>query len=191
MVSLVTFPLMFAFFILAPEIVYFIYGPKWYPLIDLIRILSFCGLIQSISTNFGLIYMSQGKMALQLKIAVINMIILTCVLFLACLNWGLKGVAIAYLIYTIVVSQISGIPALQVIGLRIGVLLRELWGSLIWAFLFFFVGLGILREIFYPLSWVSLIGICGVVFCLYFLVIKNTLISNGLMPERLGKFFRK
>ena len=94
-ISLVTFPMMFGLFAVAPEFVHVIYGPKWEPLILLIRILCFCGIVQSIGTTVGNIILSQGKSGLQLRFGILGTIF-AAIAIMGGLKLGIVAIALFY-----------------------------------------------------------------------------------------------
>ncbi len=94
-ISLITFPMMFGLFAVAPEFINIVYGPKWEPVVLLIRILCVCGMVQSITSPVGNIILSQGKSGLYLKLGILGSIIVVPAVVLG-LKWGIWGVALFY-----------------------------------------------------------------------------------------------
>ncbi len=60
-IAFITFPMMLGLFAIADEFVLIVYGEKWAPAIFLIKVLSIIGLVQSIATMVGSIYLSKGR----------------------------------------------------------------------------------------------------------------------------------
>lgn len=96
-ISLVTFPLMAWLFSVAPELVTVFLGEKWKPIIFLIRIFCFCGIIQSIHTTCGGLLLSQGKPEIHLRLGFFSAVLNTIAISIG-LQWGVGGVATCYLI---------------------------------------------------------------------------------------------
>ena len=124
-ISLITFPMMFGLFALAPELVTIVFGKKWEASIMVIRILSICGLVQSIHTTSGTILLSQGRAELQLRFGLWSSAYAAGAIAVG-LNWGINGVAITY-----TTEQIFWILYAQnitntVIGLKLRVFLTPL-----------------------------------------------------------------
>jgi len=94
-VSLVSFPMVLGIFAIAPEFVAFVYGEKWLPTADLLRILCAAGLVQSIGSTAGAVYQAIDRPDVQLRMALLNAS-LTAVALAVGVRWGLLGVAIAY-----------------------------------------------------------------------------------------------
>ena len=98
-ISLITFLLMLGLFVVAPEFIRVLFGAQWEQVIPLFRILCFCGMFQSIGTTIGNIFMSQGRSDLQLKLQLIGTFIVVIMITVG-LNWGIKGVALFYTLYS-------------------------------------------------------------------------------------------
>jgi O-antigen/teichoic acid export membrane protein len=96
-IAVVSFPLMTWLLVTAPQVIRVVFGPKWVSAIVLVQILALTGLTQSIATNVGWIYLSQGRTDIMLKVGIFATII--CLIsFAVGLRWGVEGVAIAYTI---------------------------------------------------------------------------------------------
>ncbi|MBF0595841.1 MAG: MOP flippase family protein, partial [Candidatus Omnitrophica bacterium] len=96
-IAFVTFPLMAVIFVCAPEIVTIFFGDRWTGIVILLRIFSFCGMVQSIGTTIGNILLSQGRADWQFRMQMVG----TLIVFLsiaAGMRWGVTGVAAAYTI---------------------------------------------------------------------------------------------
>ncbi|MBW7897485.1 Teichuronic acid biosynthesis protein TuaB [Candidatus Brocadiaceae bacterium B188] len=98
-ISLVTFPLMFGLFAVAPEFVNVLFGEKWQPTVMLIRILCICGIFQSVGTTVGNIILSQGRAGLQFQMQLVGTILVTIFIVVG-LKWDIIGVSISYVVYT-------------------------------------------------------------------------------------------
>ena len=96
-ISLVSFPLMIGLIATADVLVDVLFGDKWKGLAILLIILAPSGMMRSIFTTVGSIYMAKGHTDMQLKLGTVNAIF-TVAGFIVGLNWGVNGVAISYLI---------------------------------------------------------------------------------------------
>ncbi len=109
-ISYISFPLMAGLFIVAPEFVNVVFGPKWAGAIILIRILCICSIFHSLYTTTTSIILSQGKADWLFKLSILNVICTSLAIFIG-LNWGLVGVAISYTIeqiaWTIFIQHIT------------------------------------------------------------------------------------
>jgi PST family polysaccharide transporter len=105
------------FFILAPELILMIYGPKWSIVANIVRILCLCGMMQSVGTIAGLIYQSVGKTYLQLRMGILNTIVIFLGLIFA-VHYGLFGVTIGYAAISVLWVHVSLGVVSRVIGMR-------------------------------------------------------------------------
>src|ERR1700730_14976749 len=124
-IAFITFPLMTGALILADELVRVLLGPKWVPTIPVFQILALVGMVQSISTTVGQIYIATGRTDLMLRWGTL-FVSLIVVGFAVGLPWGIQGVAIAY---AIVIAAIV-IPVFWAAFLIIDLPLLDLWRAL-------------------------------------------------------------
>lgn len=96
-IALVTFPLMLGLLAVAPLFVDVVFGEGWEELAPLLMILSLVGLQQSIVTTVGSIYLAKGTTGTMFWIGGINAVV-TVLFFLGGVWFGIRGMAIAYLI---------------------------------------------------------------------------------------------
>ena len=123
-VSLVTFPMVLGIFAIAPEFVVVVYGEQWAPTIELLRILCFAGLVQSVGTTVGSVYQALGKPALQLRMALLNAALTVLALGIG-LQWGLTGVAVAYSMFAVAWVHFSLFVVTRLISLPYGRMYRR------------------------------------------------------------------
>jgi O-antigen/teichoic acid export membrane protein len=128
-IAFFTFPLMMGALILADELIRVLLGPKWVPTIPVFQILALVGMVQSISTTVGQIYIATGRTDLMLRWGSIFSSLIV-VSFIAGLPWGIQGVAVSYAV------MIAGIlipvfwAAFRIINLPLLDLWRALWPGL-------------------------------------------------------------
>jgi len=94
-ISLITFPLMAGLMVLSGPFVDVTFGNKWKGLSSLLIILAPIGMIQSVVTTTGTIYIAKGTTSLMFKIGMVNSVV-TVLSFVVGLPYGVKGVAICY-----------------------------------------------------------------------------------------------
>jgi len=94
-VALFTFPLMLGLMATAENFVLVAFGEKWTGMTILLMILAPVGLMQSIITTTGSIYMAKGTTSLMFKIGFAFSLV-TVASFVIGLPFGVEGVAIAY-----------------------------------------------------------------------------------------------
>lgn len=102
-ISFLTFPLMIGVFALSDIFAVTFFNDKWDTalLALLLMILAPVGLIQSIATTTGSIYQAKGKTDWMFRWGVISGVIYVTGFFIG-LNWGVIGVAVSYLIASII-----------------------------------------------------------------------------------------
>jgi len=96
-IALISFPLMTGLMATSDVFVDVLFGDKWKGLAILIIILAPSGMLRSIFTTVGVILMAKGHTDTQLRLGAANAI-LTVTGFIIGLNWGVEGIAFAYLI---------------------------------------------------------------------------------------------
>jgi len=125
-ISLATFPLMCGVFALRTPFVLAVFGEKWRPLIVLVAILAPVGLIQSVATTTGSIFMARGRTRLQFMYGLVTGV-LAVAAFIIGLRWGVYGVAGAYAVFVLGATYPSFVIPFRLIDLRFGTFLRALW----------------------------------------------------------------
>jgi lipopolysaccharide exporter len=128
-IAFFTFPLMMGALILANEVVLVLLGPKWTPVIPVFQILALVGMVQSISTTVGQIYIATGRTDLMLRWGSIFSVLIV-VSFLVGLPWGIMGVAVAYAIMIALIVIPVFWAAFRIIDLPLIELWRALWPGL-------------------------------------------------------------
>lgn len=99
--SLITFPIMIGLMVTANLLVDVVFGNKWEGLALVLIILAPSGLLRSIYSTVGTLFMAKGNTDTQLKLGTVNAI-LTVLGFIIGLQWGINGVALSYLIVNII-----------------------------------------------------------------------------------------
>jgi PST family polysaccharide transporter len=129
-VSTLTFPVVFGFFVVAVPAVDVLYGSDWAPAAPVIMILVPVALAQSLATLNGTVYQAVGRTDLQLRIGLLWSVLMVAS-FAIGLQWGITGVAAAYAITSTVIIgyPLFAIP-LGLIGLRLRDLAASAWRPL-------------------------------------------------------------
>ncbi len=124
-VALITFPMMMGLFVVVPEFVIVAFGRQWTGMIPLVRILAGVGMLQSITTSVGNLYLSQGRTDLQLKVGLgLKMLILIGIVI--GLRWGTAGVAAGYALSW----TITAVPTFWFAAGLVGLTMTEFIGGL-------------------------------------------------------------
>jgi O-antigen/teichoic acid export membrane protein len=127
LIGLITFPIMAGLGVVADPFVRAVLGPKWIPVIPVFQILAPVGLVQSVQTTVGQIYVAKARTDWMFRWGLANATV-TVAAFLVGVRWGIKGVAIAYFATYFTFTLYSGfaIP-FRLIELRFVDFVRQLW----------------------------------------------------------------
>ena len=123
-VAFFTFPLMAGAAVLAPELIALFLGPRWGPVVPVLRVLAPIGMLQSLTANTGHIYLATGSTRAMFRWGTLFSVVLVAG-FVAGLPWGIMGVAAIYA----VLSLLLMIPTLAIPFRLIGLPLTALWKS--------------------------------------------------------------
>jgi PST family polysaccharide transporter len=124
-IAFVAFPLMAGVTLLTPEFIAVLLGPKWKPVVPVLRILAPVGMVQSVITTTGQIYTAMGKTDTLFKWGLASTAI-TVAGFVVGLRWGIIGVASAYA----VVMFLLLVPTFWIPFHIIHLPMRNLWIAL-------------------------------------------------------------
>ena len=142
-----TFPLMAGAAVLAPELIALFLGPRWWPVAPVLRVLAPIGMLQSLTTMTGHIYMSTGSTGAMFRWNTLFSVVLVAG-FVAGLPWGIMGVAAIYA----VLSFLLMFPTLAIQFRLIGLRLTALWESV----RLIVAGTAIMAAVVAALRWVLL-----------------------------------
>jgi PST family polysaccharide transporter len=139
-IALVTFPMMMGLFAVAEDFVVVVFGEKWLPMLPVLKVLCWVGMIQSVGTTVGTLYLSTGRVKIMFYLTLISTPIIVGA-FAVGLRWGIEGVAICYAIVSASLFYVSLTVAFRAAGLRLMDfhlhLMRPLAASLaMWAIVF-------------------------------------------------------
>jgi PST family polysaccharide transporter len=127
LIGLVTFPVMLGMAVVAEPLVRAVLGPKWISTILLFQILAPVGLIQSIQTTIGHIYVAKGRTDWMFRWALAATALLI-VSFLIGVRYGVTGVAISYCVaYFGLLAYPGFLIPFRLIDLPVGEFIRCLW----------------------------------------------------------------
>lgn len=126
-VALFTFPMMIGLLLTASSFVPVVLGPQWARVIPLLEIFALIGMIESIGTLNGSLYLSQGRTGLRLKVLMVVGPLAIAAIAIGT-RWGIIGVASAYAVYSLVVTIPTMAIPLALIGLRMSDAGRNLLG---------------------------------------------------------------
>lgn len=117
-IAFITFPMMAGLFAVADDFVLVVFGDDWIPMAPVLKILAWVGMMQSVATTVGTIYLSVGKPQIALKVSLVAMPVLIVGMVVG-LNWGILGVAIGYCVASYGLFYYSALMAFRLISLKI------------------------------------------------------------------------
>jgi O-antigen/teichoic acid export membrane protein len=94
----ISIPVAAAIFLLAPEFINIFLGEKWMPIVPVMRILVFAGILRSIAATTGPIFHALGKPKVDTKWQIARFSVLFALVYSFTTKWGILGTAIAVLL---------------------------------------------------------------------------------------------
>lgn len=128
-ISLITFPMMTGLFVLTDDLIPSLLGTRWAPAIPIVKLFCWVGLIQSIGSTTGWIFLSQGRSRALIYEAISSGIIMAA--FVVGIRWGVRGVAWSYMLCNLV----EWLPLWAITGRIVRCRLREMLRTLMPTFL--------------------------------------------------------
>lgn len=112
-IALVTFPMMMGLYVVSNDFVLVVFGEKWLPMLPVLKILCFVGMLQSVGTTVGTIYLSTGRVRTMFNV---NLIATPIILlsFVIGIKWGIVGVAVGYAIAVFILFYLTLLMALRI-----------------------------------------------------------------------------
>ncbi len=125
-ISYCNLPLLAGLFITADSVVPLIYGPGWEKTIDLIHIFVFVGIFTCLSHPLFTLVFTKGKPSLLFYLNLGTLIIKIPLVYLFGTYWGVTGIALAFLIATLLNMIANFAIAHSLIGDFVGDFLRDI-----------------------------------------------------------------
>ena len=100
-IAFITFPMMLGLLVVARPFVEVVLGEKWLPAVPLICLFAPLGMLQSIGTTQGQIFLAKGRADWMFRLGIVRGIIIVCG-FLIGVRWGVLGVAESYALIIVV-----------------------------------------------------------------------------------------
>jgi len=121
-ISVVIFPFSFGLFLFAPEVLRLIFGEKWLPATDVLRVLSLAGLTTSLNTAISPIFLARGQSKIDFQVGLAQAVIFFLLIVPLSIKFKLVGVGYATLASSVIslgvgIFRIRGILNLRVIDL--------------------------------------------------------------------------
>jgi O-antigen/teichoic acid export membrane protein len=127
-IAIVTFPMMGGLFAVTDDFVAVVFGPDWSGMVPVLKVLAWVGMMQSVGTTVGTIYLSMGRPGVALRVSLIAAPVLIGGM-IAGLHWGILGVAIGYAIASLLLFYYTTLTAFRLVDLHVGDFHRTLFRS--------------------------------------------------------------
>ena len=196
-VAAVTAPLMAGVWVLRVPFVAVFLGPRWSPVADVLEWFAPVGLIQSVLTTVGLIYMATGNTRAMLLWGVFSSAATVAGMAVG-LHWGFLGVARCYALVSLLLTYPAFAIPLKFIGLGFMDILGAVWRQLLTAVLMAGVLFGLQRllgDTVAPGSSLILLTVAGAAayLLLGLVLMRSTLtgILGQLVPAFGGRVVRQ
>ncbi|HQU16085.1 MAG: colanic acid exporter [Chromatiales bacterium 21-64-14] len=115
-IAFLTFPMMVGLFAVAHDLVTVVFGAKWLPMLPVLQILCWVGMLQSVGTTAGLIYLSTGHAQRRLVFSLFATPVFLTFVVLG-LPWGVVGVAGGYALAAFLVAYANYWVAFRLVKL--------------------------------------------------------------------------
>lgn len=127
MVSLGALPAFVGMSVLAPDLVHGLFGEKWDASVPIMQILALAGIVRGAAFFNVPMIMACGKPSWALAVALGRSVITLSafLMVLLVLRWGIVAVALAYVARDILLAPIPILLVRRLIGLQVGVYLRQ------------------------------------------------------------------
>lgn len=129
-IVLLSAPLMLGLFVLRDPFVITVLGDQWMPVADLLAWLAPIGLLQSLGTTVGTLYLATGRTDLLFRWSIFACSTIVLAFFVG-IQWGLKGLVIGYFVANVILFLPSLMIALKLVNLKVSGVLHNLKPSLL------------------------------------------------------------
>jgi lipopolysaccharide exporter len=186
-IATLTFPMMLGLLAVSHDFIVVVFGEKWLPMLWVLRVFCIVGLIQSVVTTVGTIYLSTGRTTRLFLVTLIFTPIFV-LSFLVGLRWGIEGVAVAYACVSAAIAYVSLFLAFRIVSLSFNAfhkaILRPLFVSTLMSLLvaWFNSGIGALLSTNLRFALSVVIGV------IIYLILS--LVVNGAQVRQLVRTVR-
>lgn len=129
-IVLVSAPLMFGLFVLREPFVNTVFGSQWMPVAGMLAWLAPVGLLQSLVTTVGFLYLATGRTDLLFRWGIFGCTVVVAALIIG-IQSGVNGLLIAYLIVNCILFLPSLIVPLRIVKIKIFTLLINVLPSIV------------------------------------------------------------
>jgi O-antigen/teichoic acid export membrane protein len=124
--SLITIPASIGIGVLAPEIVEVVYGSKWLPMVDSLRVLCVFGMIRSVVTLSGTLFQGTGKPHYLTAVSFAQLVIMAVMIYPLTKTYHILGASIAVTVPMVLVQGWALMKSAEIIGEKLSVILSIL-----------------------------------------------------------------
>lgn len=178
--ALVTFPMMVGLFGVSQEFVSAGLGLKWTPIIPVVRLLAWVGLVQSIAALNGAVYLSLGKLRLRFWIGLVLSTFSVAGIIVGVSFGNILTIAIGYTVASVVALPIVFLVPLKLMHLSVRTFVKSLLPILLCS-LIMLISILVIRHILSNwVPWACLAVETGVGVLVYVLAVR-ALLGDALM----------
>ncbi len=120
-------PLSGLVFFLSPDFVRVFFREEWWPMIPVLQILVFRGLVFSIHATFGSIFRAVGKPHITVYLQIARMILMAILLYPMILRWQILGAAIALVIIALAMQPLGYYIVMRILRCSVQSMVRIIW----------------------------------------------------------------
>jgi O-antigen/teichoic acid export membrane protein len=125
-VSLITIPASIGIGILAPEIVEVVYGSKWLPMVDSLRVLCVFGVVHSVVSLSGTLFQGTGKPQYLTAVSFAQLVLMAIMIYPLTKAYHILGASVAVTIPMVLVQGWALMKTAEIIGEKVSVILKTL-----------------------------------------------------------------
>lgn len=124
--SLITIPASIGIGTLAPEIVEVVYGSKWLPMVDSLRVLCVFGMIRSVVTLSGTLFLGTGKPHYLTAVSFAQLVLMAIMIYPLTKAYHILGASIAVTVPMVLVQGWALMKSAEIIEENLSVILKIL-----------------------------------------------------------------
>lgn len=118
-VSIVLFPFSFGLFIFAPDILRLVFGEKWLPATNILRILAFVGMFRGMGSVIWPIFAARGKAKADFQVNLVQVAIFFILVVPLAIKFKLIGVGIAVLFANLISFVVGIVRTKKIIHIKL------------------------------------------------------------------------
>ncbi|NLH16302.1 MAG: lipopolysaccharide biosynthesis protein [Phycisphaerae bacterium] len=120
-------PLSGLVFFLSPDFVRVFFREEWWPMIPVLQILVFRGLVFSIHATFGSIFRAVGKPQITVYLQIARLILMAILLYPMILRWQIQGAAMALVIIALAMQPFGYYMVVRILRCSFLSMIRVIW----------------------------------------------------------------